>query len=109
MRQDSSHNLIIVVLNRGYSEEVMDAARASGATGGTVLHARGYGMAGMEKFFGMTITPEKELLLIVAQDADTCGIMTGIADKVGPATDARAISFSLPLNGVKGIQTVKIE
>ena len=109
MQEDSSHNLIIVVLNRGYSEDVMDAARASGATGGTVLHARSCGAAGMEKFFGVTIAPEKEIMMIVTHNTASCGIMAGIAEKVGPETDACAISFSLPVNGVKGIPTVKIE
>ncbi len=109
MQQESSHNLIMVVLNRGYSEDVMDVARACGAKGGTVLHARSIGTAGMEKFFGITIAPEKELLMIVTQDTASCDIMAGIAEKVGPTTDACAISFSLPINGVKGIQTVKIE
>jgi len=109
MQQDSPYNLIIVVLNRGYSEDVMDVARAAGATGGTVLHARSYGMDKIEKFFGVTITPEKEILLILAQDTVSGGIMAGIAEKVGPSTDACAISFSLPVNAVKGFHTVKIE
>lgn len=104
MQKDSPYDLIIVVLNRGYSEEVMDVARASGAKGGTVLHARSYGTAGMEKFFGVTITPEKEMLMILAQADASCGIMAGIADKVGPETAACAISFSLPVNHAKGIR-----
>jgi hypothetical protein len=109
VQEDSSHSLIMVVLNRGYSEDVMDVARASGATGGTVLHARGNGIAGTKKFFGVTITPEKEILLILARDAITGDIMAGIAEKVGPATDASAVSFSLPVNNVRGIRTTKIE
>lgn len=103
MHQDSTHDLIMVVLNRGYSEEVMDAARQAGATGGTILHARGCGAAGVEKFFGMTVTPEKELLMILAQGDHTDVIMESIAAKAGPATDAAAVSFSLPASGVKGI------
>ncbi|QDR81413.1 P-II family nitrogen regulator [Sporomusa termitida] len=109
MGQDSAHNLIIVVLNRGYSEDVMDVARAYGAKGGTVLHARSCGMAEMEKFFGVTIVPEKEMLMIVAPNSAANAIMTGIAEKVGPTTDACGISFSLQVNGVKGIQTAKLE
>jgi len=108
MQQDSPHNLIIVVLNRGYGEDVMDVARASGATGGTVLHARSCGTAGMEKFFGVTIAPEKEILMILVQDTNTRGIMSDIAEKAGPSTDAGAISFSLPVSGVKGIETRKM-
>ncbi|HQP24723.1 MAG: P-II family nitrogen regulator [Saccharofermentanales bacterium] len=107
MQQNSPHNLIFVVLNHGYSEDVMEAARTAGATGGTVLRARGAGAAGMEKFFGATIAPEKEMLMIVAQDDASGEIMSVIAEKAGPATDACAVSFSLPVNAVKGIHTVE--
>lgn len=105
MEQTAPHNLILVVLSRGYSEDVMEVARAAGAAGGTVLHARGVGTAGMEKFFGVTIAPEKELLMIVAKDDSTCAIMDSIAEKAGPATDARAVSFSLEVNAVRGLRT----
>lgn len=104
---EATHDLIMVVVNRGYTEEVMDGARAAGATGGTVLHARGCGMAGAEKFFGVTIQPEKEIIMIVASVADSCGIMAAIAEKNGPGTDASAVSFSLPLNGVMGLAEKK--
>lgn len=103
MQQTSTHDLIMVVVNRGYTEEVMDVARAAGARGGTVLHARGCGMTGAEKFFGVTIQPEKELIMIVAGNQDSCGIMAEIADKAGPGTDASAVSFSMPLTDVRGL------
>ncbi|MDL2218927.1 hypothetical protein LJC04_01115 [Ruminococcaceae bacterium OttesenSCG-928-O06] len=102
MQQQTTHDLIIVVLNRGYTEEVMDVARAAGARGGTVLHARGCGLAGAEKFFGVTIQPEKEMLMILAEVENSCAIMGEIADKLGPGTDTNAISFSVPVNGVRG-------
>ena len=106
MEKEMAHNLIMVVLNRGYSDEVMEAARAAGATGGTVLHARGCGMAGMEKFFGVTITPEKEMIMMVAANDICNSIMEGIAKKCGPTAEignAEAISFSIPVNHVEGI------
>lgn len=103
VNSQATHDLIMVVLNRGYTEEVMDAARAAGATGGTVLHARGCGLTGAEKFFGVTIQPEKEVVMIVAQVEDSCGIMQAIADEAGPEKDANAVSFSMPLSAVAGI------
>lgn len=103
MKATSNTDLIMVILNRGYTEEVMEVARAAGATGGTVLHARGCGLSGAEKFFGVTIQPEKEVLMIVAADDVSCGIMEAIAEKAGPGTDSSAVSFSMPVTGVKGI------
>lgn len=104
MEQSAPHNLILVVCNRGYSEDVIEVARTAGAAGGTVVHARGVGAAGMEKFFGVAIAPEKDILMIVAQQESTCAIMDRIAASVGPATDARAVSFSLAVNAVRGLR-----
>ena len=53
------HELIVVILNEGYSDFVMDAARAAGAGGGTVLHAKGTGSRRAEKFFGVSLAEER--------------------------------------------------
>jgi len=96
---DSS--LICVILNRGFSEDVMEVARPAGAGGGTILHARG--TASPEKFFGIAITPDKEMLMIVAKNDSANTIMESIASKLGPGTDAHAVSFAVPVIGVRGI------
>lgn len=103
MDTKAAHELIIVVNNRGYTEEVMDAARAAGATGGTVLHAQGCGLSGAEKFFGVTIQPEKEMMFILAGADNSCAIMESIAATSGPGTDSNAVSFSLPVDNIFGI------
>lgn len=103
MDKKTTHDVVMVVLNRGYTEEVMEAARGAGATGGTVLHARGCGLAGAEKFFGITIQPEKELVVILSTVDTSCAIMQAIADAHGPGTDANAVSFSMPASHVMGI------
>ena len=103
MEQTLSHDLLIVILHRGFSDDVMDVARAAGAPGGTVLHARGCGHTGAQKFFGVTIQPEKEMLMIVSDHEKSCDIMAAIADKMGPGTPAAAISFAMPVSAVRGI------
>lgn len=61
----NSYQLISVILNKGYADDAMAAARKAGAGGGTVLNARGTAREDDEKFFGMHIVPEKEMLMIV--------------------------------------------
>ena len=58
-------NLIIAIVNTGFSEIVMDAAREEGAKGGTIIHARGTGTKAMEEKYGIVITPNKEMILIL--------------------------------------------
>ena len=68
------HELIIAVLNAGYSDAVMDAARTAGAGGGTVLHARGTGTKQAEKFFGVSLAEEKDILCSGRVSTDPCSI-----------------------------------
>jgi nitrogen regulatory protein PII len=64
---DSGYALLTVIINNGYGDDVMAVARKAGARGGTILTARGTGTAEDTKFFGITLVPEKEILMIVAQ------------------------------------------
>ena len=109
MQKEAAHDLIVVVLNRGYSEDVMDVAREAGAMGGTVMHARASGEQGLEKFFGMVIAPEKEILWMVTQKVLSEPIMTAIAEKAGPETDAGAVSFTITVNDVHGINLLPVD
>ena len=70
--------LVITIVNRGFADEVMDAAKAAGATGGTVLYGRGTGIHEAEKFFGITIQPEKEVVLILTPLKTRNAIMKAI-------------------------------
>ena len=97
------HELVIAVVNKGFSTEVMEAAKGENATGGTVIPAYGTNFESMETFFGVPILPEKDLILILTKSEFKCGIMQAIATRAGPHTDAGAIVFSLPVNGVAGV------
>ena len=99
-----THELIIVILNEGYADFVMDAARAAGAGGGTVLHAKGTGSRRAEKFFGVSLAEEKDLIYIVAHSDEKAAIMRAISEKAGPGTKAGAICFSLPISSVAGLR-----
>lgn len=96
------YELILAIANAGYTDSVMDAARSAGAAGGTILHGKGTGSAETEKFFGLSIAQEKELILIVARSDEKAAIMQAILTQAGPGTDAGAISFSLPVGDVAG-------
>lgn len=96
--------LIIVILNEGYSDMVMDAARDAGATGGTVFHAKGTGRTKSEKFFGVSLAEEKDMIYILASARKKSAIMQNINRECGPGTRACAICFSLPVSEVAGVR-----
>ena len=97
-----AYELIFVIANEGRTDTVMNAARAAGARGGTVLHGKGTGSEAAMKFLNISIADEKEVILIVAPTAEKTAIMSEILKKAGPDTDAKAIAFSLPTSAVAG-------
>ena len=99
-----NHELIVVILNEGYADLVMDAARAAGAGGGTVLHAKGTGSKRGEKFFGVSLADEKDMVYIIAYADEKAAIMRAINENAGPGTKAGAICFSLPISSVAGLR-----
>lgn len=107
--KNTKYELIIVVANHGHSEEVMDAARAEGAGGGTVIHAKGTGLERAEKFLGVSIADEKELILIVAKAETKNAIMKSIMDHAGLESKARSVVFSLPVTDTAGLRLQEIQ
>lgn len=96
--------LIVIICENGHTDEVMQAARAAGAGGGTVLHAKGTGTDIAKKFYGISLAEEKEMLFIVARADEKRAIMEGVNEKAGLATPARAVSFSLPVSDTAGLR-----
>lgn len=105
MNIDRKFDLIITIVNHGDSDIVMDAAKHAGATGGTVLTARGLGSKEAEKFFGISIQPEKEVVLIVTKHEVKKDMMQAICKVAGLNTKTNGISFSLPIDDVVGISS----
>ena len=103
------YELIIVILNEGYADFVMDAARSAGAGGGTVLHAKGTGGKRQDRFFSVSLADEKDMIYIVAHSDEKAAIMKAIQDQAGPASKAGAISFSLPISSVVGLRARDVD
>jgi len=98
------HELIVIILNEGHADAVMDAARRAGAGGGTILHAKGTGSVGNERFLNVSLADEKDTIYIVAETGEKAAIMRAVSEKAGPGTPAGAICFSLPISSVVGLR-----
>ena len=71
---------------------------------GTVLHAKGTGSRRGEKFFGVSLADEKDMVYIIAHADEKAAIMRAINENAGPGTKAGAICFSLPVSSVAGLR-----
>ena len=100
----TKYELLVAIANQGYMEQVMDAARKVQAAGGTVIHAKGTGAAHAEKFLGVSLVPEKEMVFIVAKTEQKKAIMESIMEDAGLKMDAKAIVFSLPVTDTAGMR-----
>ena len=95
--------MVIAVVNQGYSEDVMAAARPAGTGGGTVLHSRRVGSDETLTFWGISVQPEKEVVLILCRQEDKMNIMKAIAESCGMKSEAQGLVISLPVETVVGI------
>ena len=82
----------------------MNAARKVRASGGTVIHAKGTGSQLAEKFMGVSLVPEKEMVFIVVRKDRKNDVMRSIMDEAGPGTKAGTIVFSLPVTDTAGMR-----
>jgi nitrogen regulatory protein PII len=99
----SGYKCILAIVNNGFSEAAMDAAKACGARGGTILHGRGTISKDAEKFFNISIQPEKEIVMILAKNELIDSILKGVYNAIGTSTQAQGIAFALPVDEVIGI------
>lgn len=107
--KETRYELLLIIANQGYSELIMDAARAAKAGGGTVIHGKGTGMEAAEKFLGFSLASEKEAVLIVVPTADKNAIMQAVMEKAGLRSKAKAIALSLPVTSTAGLRLTEAE
>lgn len=94
--ENSTHKLINVIVNKGFAEDTMDAARKAGASGGTIMNARGTAKEGDKKFFGIDIVPEKEMLMIVCENEKVSTILDAIKNLDCLKQPGTGITFTIP-------------
>jgi len=107
MKCQTSLTLIVTIMNQGFSEEVMEAAKAAGATGGTVIHARRAGDHDHLSFLGVPIQEEQEMLFIIVNREDKKEVMKAINHQFGPRSEAHGITISLPVDSSAGLEMLK--
>ena len=98
-----THEAIFCIVNSGYSEAVMDAAKKFGAKGGTVINARGTTSKEAETFFHITIEPEKEIVMILVPTKIKDDVLTALYKEVGLDSAGQGIAFSMPVDSVVGL------
>jgi nitrogen regulatory protein PII len=97
IQHEAHGQLVVAVVNKGYSDIVMEAARNVGARGGTILHARRSDVEEDVKFFGISLQSEKEVVAIVVRPEQKKELMQAVNKVAGTRTEAHGIVISIPV------------
>ena len=94
--ENLKNSMILVTVNQGFTDIVMDTARKAGARGGTIIRGRWAGDESFAQTAGITtLQQEKELIFIVVPTELRNGIMDVIAKNHGLRTEAGAMVTSI--------------
>lgn len=101
MEQNNMRSIFIII-NAGHADEVIEIIREQGATGATILNARGSAPK-HHVFMGITIDKEKEIVLCLTSATIADNIMLAVKEKAGVNTPAHGICFTLPVDKMIGL------
>lgn len=96
-------SLIVSIVRKGWGSTVLEASVRAGARGGTVLFGRGAGINEQEKIFGMSIEPEKEIVLTAARSELVDTILEEIVRAAELNDTGRGIAFVVPVQKLAGV------
>ena len=100
---DTKYEAIFCIIDAGYSELAMDAAKEAGARGGTVFNAKGTANKEAEQFFHISIQPDKEIIMILVPEDIKDKILHALYHSAGLKTAGHGIAFSLAVDNVVGL------
>lgn len=106
---EDNYDLIVSIVNRGHSDLVVEASREAGSTGGTIIYGRGTGIHERDSFMGVSIEPEKEIIMTLTSSENRNKIMEKVCESAGIDNTGMGICFSLPVSKVRGISSKKVE
>ena len=101
---DHQFEVIFCIVNAGFSDAAMTAARGVGASGGTILKGRGIASKHAEELFNISIQPEKEVLMLLVPKTIKDDVLRALYYSAGLNTEGQGIAFSLPVERAIGLK-----
>lgn len=99
---NSDMKALYIVVNAGFAEQVVDFLRSKGATGATIINARGISSL-QKKIMGISTDVEKEMILTLIDNETAEKIMEAVKEKLGFKSEAQGICFALPVTKAIGL------
>ena len=105
MAEEQKFELVVCIVNAGFAQNVVEAARRAGARGGTIVRGRGSANPEAEEFFGLTIQPDKEIVIILVPAGIKDEVLRTVYQESGLSQEGQGIAFSLPVSRTTTIRT----
>ena len=100
MHSEFDYSLILISVNRGYTDAVMQTAKKAGATGGTVIKARLAEAQEIEAYANQKLEEEKEIVTILAPNSIRNQILEDVNREYGLKSAAQGTVLSVPVDKV---------
>lgn len=95
--KNTMYQSVMIIVDKGKGEAVIEAAALAGSKGATVINARGSGIHETSKLFSMEIEPEKEIVIMIMSSGKTREIVDSLKDN---------FDIEKPGNGIIIVQNV---
>ncbi len=98
-------NLIISIVKPDHTDNVVDAAKAAGATGATIIPARGVGVHEAKTFFDLTLESHSDLLLFLLTEILVEPVLKAINLAGEFQKPGTGIAFVIPVERAIGLES----
>lgn len=97
--------LILSSVKPDITDKIVDAAKAAGATGATIIPARGTGIREAKSFFGLSLEAQTDIIMFLVEEhcvEEILGVIKETGQFHKPGT---GIAFVLPVEHVVGLES----
>jgi nitrogen regulatory protein PII len=97
--------LILSSVKPDITDKVVDAVKLAGATGATIIPARGTGIREAKSFFGLSLEAQTDIIMLLIEEHRVAKILAVIKETGEFHKPGTGIAFVLPVEHVIGLES----
>lgn len=100
-----AHKCIIAMVKPNLTDQVVDSAKAAGATGATIIPASGTGAGEAKTFFGLSLDIRTEIVLFLVHESMVEAILSAIHEAGRFSEPGTGIAMVMPIEQTAGMES----
>ena len=97
--------LILSSVKADITDGIVDAAKGAGATGATIIPARGTGIHEAKTFFGLSLEAQTDIIMFLIEEHLVLKVLDAIKDAGEFHNPGTGIAFVVPVEHVIGLES----